>query len=180
MQALKFGMPPDVVQYTIDSWHTMCYAAGYLFEQAQPRMAAINHYEAGGGTTDAEAIAEIRAHWKGLFMWGGPDVQILNVTKDAMWVREAALPDGAAVASMDPRMMFPPGVPMPDKIEIPRPKLPREEQQEQFLRDMEIDPHLYYPDDAYRPPTQTWPDEGWFIDPQKMLKARGIDVDEDG
>ena len=177
LQALKFGMPEDVLQYTIDSWHTMYYAAGYLFNEVQPRIAAINHYEAGGGATDAESIAEIRSNWDGLFMWGGPDVQILNVTKDAIWAREAALPEGAAVASMDPRMMLPPGQPLPDKIEIPRPKMPREEQQEQFLRDMEIDPHLYYPDDAYRPPTQTWPEEGWFLEPKKMLEARGIDVD---
>jgi ribonuclease Z len=78
---------------------------------------------------------------------------------------------------MDPRMLFPPGTPIPDKVELPRPKIPREEQQEQFLRDMEIDPHLYYPDDAYRPPTQTWPEDGFFLEPKKMLEARGIDVD---
>jgi ribonuclease Z len=179
LQALKFGTPADLVEYTIDSWHTMYYAAGYLFEQVNPRIAAICHYEAAGGATDAEAIAEIRSHWKGLFMWGGPDVQILNVTKDAVWAREAALPEGVAVASMDPRVMMPPGAPMPDKIEIPRPTMPREEQQEQFLRDMEIDPDLYYPDDVARPPTQTWPEEGFFLEPKKLLKARGIDVDED-
>jgi ribonuclease Z len=179
LQALKFGTPAELVEYTIDSWHTMYYAAGYLFEQVNPRIAAICHYEAAGGATDAEAIAEIRSHWKGLFMWGGPDVQILNVTKDAVWAREAALPEGVAVASMDPRVMMPPGAPMPDKIEIPRPTMPREEQQEQFLRDMEIDPDLYYPDDVARPPTQTWPEEGFFLEPKKLLKARGIDVDED-
>jgi ribonuclease Z len=179
LQALKFGTPSELVEYTIDSWHTMYYAAGYLFEQVNPRIAAICHYEAAGGATDAEAIAEIRSHWKGLFMWGGPDVQILNVTKDAVWAREAALPEGVAVASMDPRVMMPPGAPMPDKIEIPRPTMPREEQQEQFLRDMEIDPDLYYPDDVARPPTQTWPEEGFFIDPRKLLEAKGIDVDED-
>jgi ribonuclease Z len=179
LQALKFGTPSELVEYTIDSWHTMYYAAGYLFEQVNPRIAAICHYEAAGGATDAEAIAEIRSHWKGLFMWGGPDVQILNVTEDAVWAREAALPEGVAVASMDPRVMMPPGVPMPDRIEIPRPTMPREEQQEQFLRDMEIDPDLYYPDDVARPPTQTWPEEGFFIDPRKLLEAKGIDVDED-
>jgi ribonuclease Z len=179
LQALKFGTPSELVEYTIDSWHTMYYAAGYLFEQVNPRIAAICHYEAAGGATDAEAIAEIRSHWKGLFMWGGPDVQILNVTEDAVWAREAALPEGVAVASMDPRVMMPPGVPMPDRIEIPRPTMPREEQQEQFLRDMEIDPDLYYPDDVARPPTQTWPEEGCFIDPRKLLEAKGIDVDED-
>jgi ribonuclease Z len=62
-------------------------------------------------------------------------------------------------------------------MELPRPELPREEQQEQFLRDMEIDPHKYYPPDADRPPVQVWPDEGFFIDPRKMLRARGIDPD---
>ena len=179
LQALKFGMPEDLLKYTIDSWHTMYYAAGYLFNETQPRIAAINHYEAGGGATDGESIAEIRAHWKGLFMWGGPDCQILNITKDAIWVREAALPEGTAVASLDPRWLMPPGAPLPDKMELPRPKIPREEQQEQFLRDMEIDPHLYYPPDVDRPQIQTWPEDGFFLEPKKMLKARGIDVDED-
>ena len=179
LQALKFGMPPELLKYTIDSWHTMYYAAGYLFNETQPRIAAINHYEAGGGATDGESIAEIRAHWKGLFMWGGPDCQILNITKDAIWTREAALPEGAAIASLDPRWLMPPDMPLPDKMELPRPKIPREEQQEQFLRDMEIDPHLYYPPDVDRPIVQTWPEEGFFLEPKKMLKARGIDVDDD-
>jgi len=179
LQALKFGMPSDVVEYTIDSWHTMYYAAGYLFEQAQPRIAVVNHYEAAGGAADAEAIAEIRSHWKGLFTWGGPDVQILNVTKEAIWSREAALPEGAAISSMDPRTMLPPGMPLPDKIELPTPKIPREEQQEQFLRDMEIDPHLYYPPDVDRPPVQTWPEGGVSVDPRDLLRAKGIEIDED-
>ena len=120
LQALKFGMPEEIVEYTIDSWHTMYYAAGHLFKQVNPRIAAINHYEAGGGATDAESIAEIRAHWQGLFMWGGPDVQILNVTKHAIWAREAALPEGAAIASIDPRMLVPPGAPIPDKVKTGR------------------------------------------------------------
>ena len=44
---------------------------------------------------------------------------------------------------------------------------------------MEIDPHLYYPPDADRPPIQVWPDEGFKIDPRAMLRARGIDPDAD-
>ena len=179
LQALKFGMPSDLLKYTIDSWHTMYYAAGYLFKQVQPRLAAICHYESGGGGTDGESIAEVRANWDGLFMFGGPDVQIVNVTKDEIWSREAALPDGAAIASLDPRWLVPKGAPLPEKIELPRPRIPREDQQEQFLRDMEIDPHLYYPEDADREPIQTWPEEGFFLEPKKMLKARGIDVDDE-
>ena len=57
------------------------------------------------------------------------DQFVLNVTKGAIWLREAALPDGVAISPMDPRWMVPP--PMPEKIEIPRPKIPREQQQEQ-------------------------------------------------
>jgi hypothetical protein len=44
---------------------------------------------------------------------------------------------------------------------------------------MEIDPDLYYPPDVDREPVQTWPEEGFFLEPKKMLKARGIDVDEE-
>ena len=179
LQALKFGMPEDFLRYTIDGWHTMYYASGYLFEQVQPRLAAICHYSDGGVGTDAESIAEVRAHWKGLFMFGGPDVQVINVTKDVIWTREAALPDGAAIAPMDPRWLLPKGMRMPDKVPFPQPKLLREAQQEQFLRDMEIDPHKYYPADVDREPFKEWPDEGLFLEPRKMLKARGIELDDD-
>ena len=174
LTALKFGMPVELARFTMDSSHTLYYAAGYLFKQVQPRLAAICHYEAGGAALDAESIAEVRAHWDGLFMFGGPDVQVVNVTKDAIWAREAVLPDGAAVVSLDPCWLAPKGVRLPDKIELPRPRIPREEQQEQFLRDMEIDPHLYYPPDADREPSQKWPDEGFALDPRQMLRARGI------
>ena len=74
---------------------------------------------------------------------------------------------------------MPPGTPVPEKMELPRPKLPREEQQEQFLRDMEIDPHLYYPPDVDRPILQTWPEEGFWLEPRKMLAARGIILDDE-
>ena len=112
-------------------------------------------------------------------MFGGPDVQVVNVTKDAIWTREAALPDGAAIAPMDPRWLLPKGVRMPDKVPFPQPKLLREAQQEQFLRDMEIDPHKYYPADTDREQFKVWPDEGMILEPRKMLKARGIELDDD-
>ena len=59
------------------------------------------------------ALYLLHEHWEGLFMWGGPDCQILNITRDAIWVREAALPEGPAVASLDPRWLMPPGAPLP-------------------------------------------------------------------
>jgi ribonuclease Z len=179
LQSITMGMSQEMVEYTIDGWHSLYYGAGYLFEQVQPRMAAICHYVAGGGPIEAEAMSEIRTHWKGLFMFTGPDVQVLNVTKDAIWHREAALPEGAAIASIDPRWLVPPGAELPDEMQMPTPRIPRADQQDASLREMEIDPHLYYPPDVERDQVSTWPEDGVTIHPKEMLKARGIDIDND-
>jgi hypothetical protein len=69
------------------------------------------------------------------------------------------------------------GDPLPESITFPTPRLPREDQQEQFVRDLEIDPSPYYPPDVYRAPTQTWP--GVTITPREMLAQRGISVGPD-
>jgi ribonuclease BN (tRNA processing enzyme) len=175
LSGLKVGAPKELWEYTIDIYHTLYYAAGYLFKQVQPRMAAICHFEWSGDQLAAESVAEIRAHWDGLFMFG-MDLQVINVTKDAIWSREALIPDGGAPASMDPRWFVKPGEKLPEKIEFPTPRMPREVQQEQFVRDLEIDPKKYYPPDAYRKPTQKWP--GITLNPREMLKARGIDIDD--
>ncbi len=176
LSALKVGSPAELWEYTIDIYHTMYYAAGYMFKQAQPRMAAICHFEWSGDQLAAESIAEVRSHWHGLFMFG-MDLRVINVTKDAIWARDAVINQGgAAPASMDPRWFVKPGEKLPEKIEFPTPRLPREMQQAQFLRDLEIDPKLYYPPGAYRKPVQKWP--GVTLNPREMLKARGIDVDD--
>jgi hypothetical protein len=139
-------------------------------------MAAVCHFEWSDDQLMAESVAEIRAHWDGLFMFG-LDLNVINVTKDAIWARQALVADGASVAAMDPRWFVPPGQELPDEIEFPTPRNPREQQQEQFVRDLEIDPKLYYPTDAYRKPVQKWP--GVTLNPREMLKSRGIDIDED-
>ena len=175
LSALKVGSPSELWEYTIDIYHTMYYAAGYLFKQAQPRIAAICHFEWSGDQLAAESIAEIRYHWDGLFMFG-MDLKVINVTKDAIWAREALIADEAAPASMDPRFFLEPGEKLPDKIEFPIPRMPREVQQEQFVRDLEIDPRKYYPPGLYRKPVQKWP--GITLNPREMLKARGIDPDD--
>ncbi len=177
LSALKVGAPAELWEYTIDIYHTMYYAAGYLFKQAQPRMAAVCHFEWSGDQLAAESIAEIRSNWDGLFMFG-MDLRVINVTKDAIWARDAVINQGgAAPASMDPRWFVPPGEKLPEKIEFPTPTMPREVQQEQFVRDLEIDPKLYYPPDVYRKPVTKWP--GVTLNPREMLKARGIDIDDD-
>lgn len=175
LSALKIGCPPELWEYTIDIYHTMYYAAGYLFKQAQPRMAAICHFEWSGDELAAESVAEVRSNWDGLFMWGF-DLKVINVTKDAIWARDGVISDGAAPATMDPRWFVKPGAKLPPTITFPDPTMPREVQQEQFVRDLEIDPKLYYPPDAYRKPVLKWP--GVTLNPREMLAARGIKVDD--
>jgi len=173
LSALKVGSPAELWEYTIDIYHTMYYASGYLFKQTQPRMAAICHFEWSGDQLAAESIAQVRSHWDGLFMFG-LDLKVINVTKDAIWARQAVISDEAAPANMDPRWFVKPGEPLPEKIKFPTPTMPREVQQEQFVRDLEIDPKKYYPPDVYRKPVQKWP--GITLNPREMLKARGIKV----
>ena len=97
-----------------------------------------------------ETLTGIRAHWDGHFVFGAPDGVVVNVTKDAIWSRTAALPQStgnspanlAKILGLDE---------LPDELEVPAPRLTREEQQEQYTRDTEIDPHKYYPEDVERP-----------------------------
>lgn len=174
--SMKWGTPVEMTQFTIDTYHTPYYAAGYLFKQVNPRLAMITHtnYEE---TLMGESIAEVRAHWPGLFVFGAPDVMVVNITKDSIWPRKANIPTGNPTGSLDPRVMSPGGK-IPDKIKLPNPTFPREEQQEKYLRDMEIDPDKYYPDDVNRRVTKRWPKEGVELDTKKMLKAKGVDVDK--
>ena len=66
---------------------------------------------------------------------------MVNVTKDAIWQRFAVRPQHASVSPPDPEVVAEAaGIDLPEKVTIPAPKLPREQQQEQFLRDMELDP----------------------------------------
>ena len=114
-------------------------------------------------------MAEVREHWKGPFHFGAPDGIVVNVTKDRIWSREAAVPEGAAIPPLDPRWLMPP--PLPEELELPRPEMPREEQQEQLTRDLEIDPGKYYPEDVERPPL-TKLEDPLTINLKAMLAAR--------
>ena len=81
-------------------------------------------------------------------------------------------PTHASISPPDPReVAAATGKELPAEIPIPKPRLPREKQQEQFLRDMEIDPNLYLPPDANRKQIQTWPDMS--IKVQDLINARG-------
>ncbi len=157
-----------MLEYTLDTYHTPYYAAGYLMKEIQPRVGMICHYtEESAG----EAIAEVRTHWDGLFLFGGPDVKVVNVTKDRVWERMALRPEQASIQLPDPRDVFPTGQ-APEYIQIPPPRLPREEQQDAYLRDRELDPNLYYPDDVKRPLTQHYDEDTFRVDVAELIERR--------
>ncbi|MGI9621242.1 MAG: guanitoxin biosynthesis MBL fold metallo-hydrolase GntH [Acidimicrobiales bacterium] len=159
MMELKMGVPDWWYNYMIDTHHTPHFAAGYMFDQVQPRIAMVTHMEYENDLVN-EVTAGIREHYDGLFAFGAPDVVVVNVTKDAIWVRDAALPSLAGSPRPNPAEMFPGGVDsMPDEISLPPVRRPRESQQDAYLREIEIDPRKYLPDDLYRDPVTELPDE---------------------
>jgi len=123
-----------------------------------------------------EQSADVRAHWDGLFLYGAPDVVTVNVTKDAIWQRDAVLPGFAGQPLPPPTLLF--GDPLPiatGKGIVPQPRLPREQQQEQLTRDLEIDPHKYYPPEVYREPLTKLPNPQ-EVDLLALAKVMGIDI----
>jgi ribonuclease BN (tRNA processing enzyme) len=171
----KYGLPGILYNYTIDIHHTVPYGAGYLFKQVNPRCAMLTHLEFDNDYLN-EISADVRVHWDGLFLYGAPDVVVVNVTKDEIWHREAALPGFAGQPFPNPTLLF--GDPLPiatGKGIVPQPRLPRELQQEQLTRDLEIDPRKYYPPDVWREQLTKLknPEE---IDLIALAKVMGIDL----
>ena len=169
---LKMGMPVELYNYVIDTHHTPHYAAGYLMKQVNPRIGMVTHVELEPGLSN-ELSAGIRTHWDGLFVIGAPDVKVVNVTKDAIWAREASLvglgnprkpsPAEAIALAVDTSRGL-------GHVVLPKVKLPREQQQEAFVRELEIDPAKYTPKDVQRPLVTVMPSG---IDLAKgMLKAK--------
>jgi len=107
---LKYGLPEFLFNYTVDIHHTLTYATGYLIKQVNPRCGMVTHLAFDNDTLN-ETSADVRAHWDGLFLYGAPDVVVVNVTKDAIWHREAALPGFAGQSLPKPNLLF--GDPLP-------------------------------------------------------------------
>ncbi len=145
--ALKQGVSPYIGAWTIDNFHTMHYAVGYLANLVQPRLAMATHV-----SFDRELIGEmtagVRMHYKGMFAFG-IDHTVVNVTRDRVWIREAALPETSNVArpSMEWMIQNNFGGNMPTEMTMKSPFLAN---QEQSIRDQEIDPALFTPKDQMR------------------------------
>jgi ribonuclease Z len=145
--ALKQGVAPFIGAFTLDTFHTTHYAAGYLSNLVQPRLAMACHL-----SFDRELIGEmmagVRMHYKGMFAFG-IDHTVVNVTKDHIWIREAAAPETANTARASSEWML-------QNIfdgQMPEPRIatnPFTAVQEQYVRDQEIDPALFTPSDQMR------------------------------
>lgn len=98
-----------------------------------------------------EAIAEVRTNWKGIFAFG-IDLTVVNVTKDAIWIREAAIPDTANTTRPNPQWMVANmfGGQVPKEITFPKPKFLVTDIQEQAIRNSEINPDVFTPPDQIR------------------------------
>lgn len=173
LMELKYGYNQALYNFIVDTHHTPHYAAGYLFKEVNPRIGMVCHLEYEPSLVN-EISAGIRAHWDGLFAYGAPDVVVANVTKDAVWVRDAVLPElGTVSMPSKPQQileMFGEDGELPDEIVIPAPKTPREQQQNPILRENEIDPANYTPQAVQRELVLEM--DGMKIDVEQMKKSR--------
>ncbi len=160
------GVPPFVGRYTIDTHHSPSYAVGYIFNQVKPRMAMTTHMPYDP-YINAETIAEVREHWKGPFHFGAPDMVVVNVTKDQIWVRDGVIPDYPNVRAPNADA----SIAQFGGLVVPVPIYQREDLQAQSIRDAEIDPNVYYPEGYHPLLMQDWPTKKPLFIPEEKVPA---------
>ncbi len=172
LQELKMGIPAMVVNSVVDRSHTVHYAAGYLMNQVQPRLAMVTHMEYDEDLIP-EMLAGIRTHYKGFVQLGAPDVVVVNVQKDAIWTRMAAIaeaPNQSRPSKSEAIDLF--GIsPTHLEVDFPDARHSVDAVQEEFVRDKEFDPNLYYPSDVDRPLVLNLP-KGFKLEIPKMVAQK--------
>ena len=156
------GVLPVMGRMTVDTSHNPGYAAGYLYNQVKPRLAMTTHMSYDS-YSNPELLAQIREHWKGPCQCGAPDMIVVNMTQDKLWVREGVVPKYPNVS--------PPRFDMTAEggLMIPPPKFKRSDIQQQSIRDAEIPPDDYYPE-GYAPERLVeWPTEKPLFIPAEMI-----------
>jgi len=175
LQAVKFGIPPLMGLVPIDVAHTVHYAAGYLFKQVQPRLAMATHL-AYDEELVPEIVAGVRTHFNGLFQFGAPDGVVVNVTKNAIWTRKAALPEStnfARPSTKEARELFDISL-TKTTVDFPNARKTVADIEDPETRAaLEIDPKNYYPPDVFRMPNPNWPKD-FKIDIKKMLTEKVV------
>jgi ribonuclease Z len=162
-QAKAFGVMPSNSRLLIDAGHNPAYAAGYLYEQVQPRLAMGTHVNYDT-FSEAELYAQVREHFKGPFRLGAPDMIVVNMTRDKVWVRDGVVPKYPSISP--PQFDVRPG----DGLVIPPPRHhSRADIQSKAIRDAEINPDLYYPRGYHPQMLQAWPSTKPIYLPEKMV-----------
>jgi ribonuclease Z len=156
------GVLPVMGRMTVDTAHNPGYAAGYLYNQVKPRLAMTTHMSYDS-YSNPELLAQVRQNWKGPFHFGAPDMIVVNMTQDKMWVREGVVSDYPNVSPPKFDMTAQGG------LMIPPPKYSRSDIQQQSIRDAEIPPEEYYPE-GYAPELLTeWPTKKPIFIPVEMM-----------
>ncbi len=83
----------------------------------------------------------------------------------------ALRPESAAMSMPPLRAVFPEGK-IPAEIPIPKPRLPREEQQDAYLRERELDKKIYYPADVNRDLVQHYNEDTFKLDVMAIIAAQ--------
>ena len=166
--AKALGALPFIARSTMDMGHNPAYAAGYVYNQLKPRLAMGTHVNYDEFSV-AELHAEVRENWKGPFRLGAPDMVVVNMTRDKMWVRDGIVPRFPNIA--------PPQFDVPEHgaLVVPAPKFKRRELQEDSIRDAEIKPELYYPKGRQPVLIEDWPTDKsihlpYSLVPPNMIK----------
>lgn len=154
LQSLAVGVPPATTRYTYDNYHTSAFALGYICNEAGPRICVGTHYTFDP-IYNAETIAEVRTHWKGAFAFGAPDNVVFNIREDGIWHREGVVPD----LTQSPRPQLPP------QYLVPVPRHEIVEIQSEWVRNNEIPPTAYYPEEYHPKLLKEWPLKEDFIVP---------------
>ena len=105
---------------------------------------------------------------------------VVNVTKDAIWTRMAALPDAPNQGrpnKHEAMEMFDIG-PKHLEIDFPDPKHTPADVIEQDMLDKEINPELYYPSDVDRPLVRAMPTPFKIEIPKMVVQKVGSKIKE--
>ena len=173
---LKYGLPEFLFNYTVDIHHTLAYATGYLIKQVNPRVGMVTHLAFDNDTLNEQQRRRSRPLGRAFPVWrAGRGGRQRDQGRD-LAPRRRCCRDSRASPCRIPPLLF--GDPLPiatGKGVVPQPRLPREQQQEQLTRDLEIDPQKYYPPDVYREPLTKLPNPQQ-VDLIEMAKVMGIDL----
>jgi ribonuclease Z len=157
------GVLPVMGRVTVDTSHNPGYAAGYLFNEVKPRLGMTTHMSYDP-YSNPELLAQIREKWKGPFHFGAPDMIVVNMTPDKIWVRDGVIADYSNVAP--PKF----DIESLGGLSIPPAKYNRSDIQQQSIRDAEIPPANYYPEGYAPEAILEWPSDKTVFIPVEALQ----------